>query len=360
MKYKEVIIWNWPWKIQDGQNSMFHCAHFFSFSGLSEKMHSIPIEAIHALPPGENIKSDESVIVSQIEQSDIHDKEVSPIHSKEAAQQNCLATISSSETCVDTEKVVKQASSDKFESGKNGYIQPLYLNSDVIEDVSYSVNTNTKDGSVPDEENEKCEALSPLGIHVTDDTFPKPSKPAFDDFRDCDSRNVENIYIEAANTLSDDNMLPGIDKKEQELAQDENFSEEKNKLSGQENKEIDYTSDHDNAVIAPGVEFQKEFASVNDDFGDFDNAFFSSSDIKYDDPFPENKIQDISDVDRVPIRNVDPVFDDSDDDFGDFGEVVTPQEQKGSPFAEDATKLAATLSHNTPQQSTDAILNLVI
>lgn len=328
-------------------------------------MHSIPIEAIHALPPSERVKSEEKIIVSQTEESENYHKQELPNHSEEAAQGNCLTPISNAATCLDTEKVVKEASSDKFESGKNGYIQPLYLNSEVIEDVSLSVTVDNKD-SVPEDENEKNETLSPLENHVTDDTFPTRNDPAFDDFRDCDSRNVESGFNEAAITISNDNILPGIEEKPQELGEGENFSEDKNKLTGQENKEIDYTSDHDGVVIAPSIGFQQKVASVDtgmpsdDDFGDFDNAFSPSSDIRYDDPSPKAPIQGIGEVERIPVRCEDPVFDDSDDDFGDFGEVVTPQEQKVSPLAEDTSNLAATLSHNTPQRSTDAILDLVI
>ena len=64
-------------------------------------------------------------------------------------------------------------------------------------------------------------------------------------------------------------------------------------------------------------------------------------------------------MNSIPIRSEDPVFDDSDDDFGDFGEIVTPQDTAVSSSVEEKTNFTTSLSTNTPRQSTEAILNLV-
>ena len=77
------------------------------------------------------------------------------------------------------------------------------------------------------------------------------------------------------------------------------------------------------------------------------------------DYFDTNLNQNVSDGNQIPERCEEPVFDDSDDDFGDFGEVVSPQDQVASPSIENDSKNVPTVFHNTPRQSTNSILNEV-
>lgn len=334
--------------IRDDQNNYL--------SGLSEKMHSIPIEAIHAVPPSQINNSDREVTVGKAEELEINDS---------ANDTKIDGSISppSIEHSVVAEKVIEEPTCDKFENLKNGYFQPSSFNSEVIEDLDFSLCRNKEISSVPDVENEKSIALSPLENHVNDNLFPEPES-AFDDLRDCDSRNVENTFDDTEKTANVSDILPGSEDITQDAASDDKLYSAKNMLIVSDNIANQIDSDQDNVII-PSNDVPDRFASFDgevandDDFGDFDSAFCSAGDTKVMDNFDTNLNQNVSDGRQVRERSEEPVFDDSDDDFGDFGEVVSPQDQVASPSIENDTKNVPAVFHNTPRQSTNYILNEV-
>ena len=88
-------------------------------------MHSIPIEAIHAVPPSQINNSDREVTVGKAEELEINDS---------ANDTKIDGSISppSIEHSVVAEKLIEEPTCDKFENLKNGYFQPSSFNSEVI------------------------------------------------------------------------------------------------------------------------------------------------------------------------------------------------------------------------------------
>ena len=317
-------------------------------------MHSIPIEAIHALPPTQRINTVETVAVNEIDTMEILEKEDSPNVSIDAPQINSLTDAPFTE----------EKCSDEFEIGKNGYIQPSYSNSEVIEDLEFSARTNNADSSVPDVENENFKALNLRENYVNEETISAPEL-AFDDFRACDSIKVEKPFDQSEDEIRDSSVLSGIEDFITEVEADTNLNENQSTLIGSENNEINEGLQQNMNNITSRDDFQdksmpfNETNTIDDDFGDFDNAFCSSRGNEKDDQKLKESIPATIDINQIPIRSEDPVFDDSDDDFGDFGEVVTPQDKVICSSVEDTSSFTASHLQNTPRQSTEAILNSV-
>merc|ERR1712223_1551091 len=327
----------------------------YDVTGLSEKMHSIPIEAIHAVPPSQINNSDEEVTM---------DKAVAFEISGLANDTKINFSISapSIEHSVVAEKVIEEKTCDKLENLKNGYFQPSPFNSELIEDLDFSLCRNKEITSVPDVENEKSIALSPLENHVNDDLFPK-TESAFEDLKHCDSRNVENTFNDTEKTVSVSAIMPESEDNTREAASDDKIYYAEKMLIVSDNVENQINSDQENGVMNQSNDVPDRFASFDgeaaneDDFGEFDSAFCSTGDTKVVDYFDTNLNQIVSDGNLIPERCEEPVFDDSDDDFGDFGEIVSPQDQVASPSIENDSKNVPTVFHNTPRQSTNSILN---
>merc|ERR1719422_48410 len=146
-------------------------------------MHSIPIEAIHALPPTQHINTVETIAVNEIDTIEILEKDESPNVPTDIPQISSLTVV----------PFMEDKSSDKLEIGKNGYIQPSYSNSEVIEDLENSARIKNADSSVPDVENENCKALNLRDNDVNEDTISAPEL-AFDNLRACDSIKVEKRF----------------------------------------------------------------------------------------------------------------------------------------------------------------------
>ena len=320
-------------------------------------MHSIPIEAIHAVPPSQINNSDEEVTVDKAVAFEISDL-------ANDTKINCSISAPSIEHSVVAEKVIEEKTCDKFENLKNGYFQPSPFNSEVIEDLDFSLCRNKEISSVPDVENEKSIALSPLENHVNDDLFPE-TESAFEDLKDCDSRNVENTFNDTEKTVSVSAIIPESEDDRRGAASDDKIYNAEKMLIVSDNVENQINSDQENGVMNQSNDVPDRFASFDgeaaneDDFGDFDSAFCSTGDTKVVDYFDTNLNQIVSDGNQIPERCEEPVFDDSDDDFGDFGEVVSPQDQVASPAIENDSKNVPTVFHNTPRQSTNSILNEV-
>ena len=317
-------------------------------------MHSIPIEAIHALPSSQPINTDETIAINEIDTIESLEKEESPNAPTDVPQISSLTVAPSMEA----------KSSDEFEIGKNGYIEPSYSNSEVIEDVEFSARKNNADSSVPDVENKNYKALNLRENNVNEDTISAPEL-AFDDFRACDSIKVEKLFDQSEDKISDSSVLSGTEDFIPEFEADANLNENQSALIGPENNEINEGLEQDMKNVTSSDDFRdksmpfNETNTIDDDFGDFDNAFCSSSGNEKDDQNMKEFIPATIDISQTPVRSEDPVFDDSDDDFGDFGEVVTPQDKVICSSVNDTSSFAASYSQNTPRQSTEAILDSV-
>ena len=142
---------NYFWPNEEEYNTFMRISliiRFIKSLGLSEKMHSIPIEAIHALPPSQGVMSNERKTVDETGPFEPLEKDASPNFSIDDPNMNSLTNSPPENTFVDTEKDVEKESSDKFEIAKNGYVRPSYLNSEVIEDLNLSDRHNNVDVSV--------------------------------------------------------------------------------------------------------------------------------------------------------------------------------------------------------------------
>ena len=106
-----------------------------------------------------------------------------------------------------------------------------------------------------------------------------------------------------------------------------------------------------------------------DDFGDFDTAFATSNRNNDNDCVLPPKDEFVNPIESTNfscqgtniVREIDPFSDESDDDFGDFGEVVAAPIRPNLGREEDNSAQTSMLSsNNTPKSSTtDAICNSV-
>ena len=179
----------------------------------------------------------------------------------------------------------------------------------------------------------------------------------------CDPASIPNIKCEnenASNNLQDDTSSPLQVTKDSVIqydrSEDENGQQafEEDKFSS--DKANDYASDIGRLEVASNPNVTEK---VNKDaFWDFDAAFASTDEQKYE------KLGEPSKSDHIDIdnnaRSEDLVFDESDDDFGDFGEIVTPDAQSTSNNNDKSISIVEHLSkENTLNTSTESVLNSV-
>ena len=179
----------------------------------------------------------------------------------------------------------------------------------------------------------------------------------------CDPGSLPNIKCEnenASNNLQDDTSSPLQVTKDSvsqyDRSDDENGQQafEEDKFSS--DKANEYASDIGRLEVAsiPNV-IEKD---NKDAFWDFDSAFASTDEQKYD-KLGEPSKSERNDVDNN-ARSQDLVFDESDDDFGDFGEIVIPDAQSTSKNNDESISIVEHLSkENTLNTSTEAVLHSV-
>ena len=275
---------------------------------MSDKIHCIPIEAIHALPPNEEQPMDGKISNGYPE---------GILYSNEAldtqGENNSSLSVNNTETPIPCDSFVRKA--DKKEA------------------VAYNA----------DDEPTIC------------DNICIPS------FQSNLNENGQSIsHIDASKNLQDDTSSPLQVTKDSVIqydrSEDENGQQafEEDKFSS--DKANDYASDIGRLEVAsiPNVT-----EKVNKDaFWDFDAAFASTDEQKYE-KLGEPSKSERNDVDNN-ARSQDLVFDESDDDFGDFGEIVIPDAQSTSKNNDESISIVERLSkENTLNTSTESVLHSV-
>ena len=300
--------------------------YFFS-AGLSDKIHCIPIEAIHALPPKEEQPVD--VKISNGFSEGI-------LYSNEAldtqGENDSSLSVNDSETPIPCDNVARKAD-QKEAVAYNADDEPTICDNICI--PSFQSNLNEKGQSIS---------------HI--DT--------------CDPASIPNIKCEnenASNNLQDDTRIPLQVTKGSDIQCNRSVGE-----NGQQDfKEDKFSSDKTNEYASDIGKL--EVASIpnyidvtekgnKDAFWDFDAAFASTDEQKYE------KLGEPSKSDHIDIdnnaRSEDLVFDESDEDFGDFGEIVTPDAQSTSNNNDKSISIVEHLSkENTLNTSTESVLNSV-
>ena len=323
-------------------------------SGLSDKIHCIPIEAMHALPPIADDYSDKkfsnglhSPPSIQSKTTDVNDMGKC-LNQIDLNKENTKNSFESSVEAFDTNKGVTNSSNAKSEDYKNGYILPLYSGLQNPEDIVLPNCNKNETDMVPDVENEVSSALSYLdnkkeGINQTQDDS------VFEDFTDCDNKSLKKSVFDNGSERVCAEEFPTTQEVQHVEASAENDQLREMICSSlnTEPKVLENESFHDNDSLQISENSCDKTQNntdeitetiINDDnFGDFDSAFATSNEEKYDENIPSSNdafIQDFSNDDTNKTRSEEPVFDESDDDFGDFGEIVTPPSQPVLPCSE--------------------------
>ena len=178
----------------------------------------------------------------------------------------------------------------------------------------------------------------------------------------------DNFYSDSISTNTGDiitNVTVNLEDNHMKDTKDSCYSS-----SNDENNRVESSNMHVNLDtiddLQSKLEVHEELHNTDADFGDFDSAFAASSrKDKKDSIFPSKddfpKPKEISIVNKNIVDDQNPLFDDSDDDFGDFGEIVTPQARPVLSCTEESLPTELVMSgNNTPvTHSTNDILNSV-
>ena len=300
-----------------------HLIIFFS-AGLSDKIHCIPIEAIHALPPNEEQPVDGKISNGYSE---------GILYSNEAldtqGENDSSLSVNDSETPIPCDNFARKAD-QKEAVAYNADDEPTICDNICIPSFQSNLSENGQSIS-----------------HI--DT--------------CDPASIPNIKCEnenASNNLQDDTSSPLQVTKDSVIqydrSEDENGQQafEEDKFSS--DKANDYASDIGRLEVAS---YPNVTEKVNKDaFWDFDAAFASTDEQKYE-KLGEPSKSERNDVDNN-ARSQDLVFDESDDDFGDFGEIVIPDAQSTSKNNDESISIVEHLSkENTLNTSTESVLHSV-
>lgn len=354
------------------------------YIGLSEKIHCIPIEAIHALPPNEDVCSegnmsngiyspprnqDEKSCIPKSDKSSIPTGDTIPVTFISSEYTDCQIINNEEGTSIFDAKST---------NGMNGFIQPLSSGLGVIDDLGLPHLSVNEAQIVPDTDLEHNGVSSPVENEQKDECQLPKYDNAFDELSTCDKKRSNYHMDDNANNICSSDT---ISTKPGDIKSNVTVSSSDNQTKGTKDNYYSTMSDENNVAESinrqvlmdtshnPQTEIEviDELPGNDDDFGDFDAAFaasrrsdnnnsiFSSS----KDEFLRSKESTI--VNTNIVGDQDPLFDDSDDDFGDFGEIVTPQARPVLSCSEDKLSSALILSsNNTPDtHSTNAILNSV-
>ena len=294
---------------------------------MSDKIHCIPIEAIHALPPNE-----EQPVNGKI--SNGYPEGI--LYSNEALdtqeENNLSLSVNNTETPIPCDSFVRKA--DKKEAvAYNADDEPTICDNICIPSFQSNLNENGQSIS-----------------HI--DT--------------CDPASIPKIKIEnenASNNLQDDTSSPLQVPKDSVIqynrSVDENGQQDFEEYKFSSDKTNEYASDIGKLEVASIPNYIDVTEKGNKDaFWDFDAAFASTDEQKYE-KLGEPSKSERNDVDNK-ARSQDLVFDESDDDFGDFGEIVTPDAQSTSNNNDKSISIVEHLSkENTLNTSTESVLNSV-
>ena len=305
---------------------------------------------MHALPPNADGYGDEKLSNgvhpdSSIEHAevDVHEvgKSLSPMHLKQDI------SIKDTAKPIDANKDVTSLSNTKSHNYKNGDISHLSLN--LEDNIVSNINKDETD-IVPDVENESYCALSYSGnnTNVLNQTG---NASVIEDLSDCDNESLENFVMDNDGRISgteeqitttkdvqSSQDSTGYDKCKEDISSTIDLEQKVLKMDSTRENDIRKNPEESPDMTQSNMDAIVETTIIDDNFGDFDTAFAPSNDENEgENIIPSNNAfgEDICNDNCKERRSEDPVFDESDDDFGDFGEIVTSQVQQVLPCSEE-------------------------
>ena len=258
---------------------------------------------------------------------------------------------------------------------KNGYIKSLTTHASDNSDTMLPQSNENQYITLGDTKAKENACISkPLENGYADLVrFPQFDK-AFDESNTCDKEeasikvrdNENDICYSVGSTkggdiLQNDGLGQESLKKETKPLFESVYSNETKVDETSDNKESEITTDQLREEPTVGVSLVEN----DDSFGDFDTAFAPNRNNDNDSIFPSkdfvNPIESatLSYQDTDNARGIDPFSDESDDDFGDFGEVVAAPTLPDLSCADTLAQTSVLSSNNTPEPSIDAICNSV-
>ena len=314
---------------------------------MSDKIHCIPIEAMHALPPIADGYNDEklsnglhSPTLIQSKTTDVYDMGKS-LTQMDLNKENAKNSFECSVGADDSNNDVPIPPIAKSEEYRNGYISPLNSGLQSTGDIVLpNLNKNETD-MVPDVENDMYSALN-NSENKKEDTNQTRNDSEIDDFKDCDNESFQDSNFDNGSQTVCAEKFPTKQEVQhiEACAENDPFKETICSSLNTEEKVFENESFHDNDRInvlkdssdnsQSNVNEITETIVTDDSFGDFDSAFATSNKEKYEENILSSNdafSPDFNNDNTNTVRSEEPMFDESDDDFGDFGEIVTSQSQ---------------------------------